>query len=107
MKNLILSTAIALTLSACAQSIAETAQINGESTSIQVRATPNNEWELLFDGQIVAKDSAKWTFDNTLHGSYGGQPVMARLYYRSNGWSAHKVADVFVDGQLIETLVIN
>ena len=107
MKRTILSLIAAASLAACAQSVAETSYVNGNATVMQIRATPEAEWELLMDGQVVAKDGVGMTFDNTLHGSYKGQPVSARLYYRSNGWTSHKVADVFVNGQMVETLIIN
>lgn len=107
MKNVILAAVAAISLAACAQSIPETSVVDGRSTIMQIRATPNSEWEFLMDGQVVAKDAVALTFDNTLHGVYQGQPVAVRMYLRSNGWVAHKVADVFINGQLVETLIIS
>ena len=94
-------------VSACAQSISETSYVDGQQVMMQVRATPNAEWEFLINGQVVAKDKVQMAFDNVLTGVHNGKQYTVRMYYRSNGWVAHKTADVFADGQLVETLVIS
>lgn len=94
-------------LAACAESIPEIAHYNGQSVTIQLRATPANEWELLIDNDIVVKQKVEpFSTNETLRGTYKGKPVMVRRYFRSNGWTQAHVADVFIGGQLIETLVI-
>ena len=108
MNNTLIAALVAVSLTACSQSIPETTYINGNQAIVQMRATPNAEWELLMDGQIVARKSVNLlTYDDVLHGNYKGQPVTARMYLRSNGWVSHKVADIFVNGQLVETLVLS
>ena len=106
MKKLILATAVALALAGCASSIPEVSRYDGQTMTMQIRATQQH-WELIIDGQVVANHPVvTWQSAINMNGVYKGKPVMARMYYRSNGWSAVYVADVFIEGQLVETLTI-
>ena len=96
-----------LAVAGCAESIPEISYVNGQTVMMQFRATPENNWELLIDGEIVVQQKTTvFSSNETLTGTYKGDPVMVRRYYRSNGWVLTHVADVFVGGQLVETLVI-
>ncbi|WP_417245320.1 hypothetical protein [Celeribacter sp.] len=96
-----------LLLAACAESIPEVSYYDGRNITIQMRATPESNWEVLIDGEIVVQEKTKaFSTNETLHGMYKGKPVMVRRYLRSNGWTSTHVADVFIDGQLVETLVL-
>ncbi len=94
-------------VAACAESIPEIAHYDGRNISVQMRSTPESNWELLIDGEIVVQQKIKaFRTNETLHGSFNEEPVLVRRYIRSNGWTSTHVADVFIGGQLVETLVI-
>lgn len=96
-----------LLLAGCAESIPEVSYYDGRNITMQMRATPENNWELLIDGEIVVQQKVKaFRSNETLNGVYKGKPVMVRRYLRSNGWASTHVADVFIDGRLVETLVL-
>lgn len=94
------------TLSGCATSFTEVSHYGGETYTLQVRATPER-WETVINGEIAAVGPLFSTnTEIAMTGSYRGKQILTRVYYRSNGWTMHKVADVFMDGVLIETLVL-
>jgi hypothetical protein len=95
-------------LSSCATSIPETTNYNGKPMIMQVKARPGAVWEFYIDGQLIMEKQAN-VFEGmpVMHGTWKGKPIMVKLQMVSNGWSAMKTADVFIDGQLIETLVVS
>ena len=96
-----------LLMAGCAESIPEVSYYDGHNITMQMRATPESNWELLIDGEIVVQQKVQaFNSNETLNGVYKGKPVMVRRYFRSNGWASTHVADVFIDGRLVETLVL-
>lgn len=96
-----------LLLAGCAESIPEVSYYDGRNITMQMRATPDSNWELLIDGEIVVQQKVRaFSSNETMNGVYKTKPVMVRRYMRSNGWTSTHVADVFIDGKLVETLIL-
>ena len=106
----LLGIAMAVSISACTTSVPEVTRYEDETLTITMRALEGqyNMWQITFNNEpVITARGGFWTLDKPLIGTWRGKQVMARKYYRGNGWVSNLVADIFVDGELIETLVLS
>ncbi|MSU89734.1 hypothetical protein GE300_08895 [Rhodobacteraceae bacterium 2CG4] len=101
-----------LGLAACTQqSQEEYATVAGSRLAISAEMTPgviDAKFVLRINGAPVINDRTE-PFGGTsqnFSGSYDGRPVSARVTAVSKMFSAYTMVDVFIDGQLVETLTI-
>ena len=108
-------TAAALSISlmaGCATTSApEVATYNGQQLQISATATPG-----MFDGQLELFINKEKVIDQrskafggssqTFEGTWNGLPVTARATRVQNMLSAYTQVDVFINGQLVETLTV-
>jgi hypothetical protein len=95
-------------ISSCAQSIPETTNFNGKAMTMHLKATTGAAWEFYINGELVIHHKIK-AFEGmpVMNGTWRGKPVMIKMQMVSSGWTTMKTADVFIDGQLVETLVVS
>ena len=112
MRNFLAATLLAVLVAACTQQSApEFAIYNGESIQIEVTSTPgliDAEYVLKINGEPVIKQRSQ-AFGGSLQvfdGSWRGKKVSARTTRVQNMFSTYTQVDVFIDGQLVETLTV-
>lgn len=113
MKTQVLAFAVALTtLSACVTTSApEITTYQGQRLQISAVVTPgmfDGELQLFINEQMVIKQRSQ-AFGGTsqsFEGSWNGRRVTARATRVQNMLSAFTQIDVFIEGQLVETLTV-
>ena len=113
MKKRYVLTLVACLLGAgCTQySAPELSRYSGEPLQISAEATPgvlDAEYRVFINGDMVIKKRSK-TFGGTSQnftGRWRGKRVLARATRVQNFLSAYTQIDVFIDGQLVETLTV-
>ncbi len=105
--------AAALAISACTQtSTPEIATFEGQRLTIQAEAKPlplgAAEVMVKIDGETVINQKSQvfGGSSQTFNGSWNGRPVSARATRIQNFVSSYTQIDVFIGGQLVETLTI-
>lgn len=99
-------------LTACAQqSVPEISQYRGQQIEISAKATPglfDAEFVLMIDGQEVINDRTTpfGGSSQTFEGVWNGKKVKARVTSVQKFASAYTMIDVFIDGVLVDTLVV-
>jgi len=112
MKKLLLAACLAALASGCTQhSAPEFATYQGERIQIEVTATPgmvDSKYVLTFNGEpvIEQRSQAFGGSSQVFKGSWRGKDVTARATRVQNLMSSYVQIDVFVGGQLIETLTV-
>ena len=113
MKKLMLVVTVAFAgLAGCTQySIPETAYFQGQSYQVRAEVEPgafDGTLKLYIDEELVIDQRSKafGGSSQTFTGSWKGKSVTARATAVQQLMSAYTRVDVFVDGQLIETLTI-
>ena len=101
-----------LSLSACAQqSIPEFSTLDGERIQLEAVATPglfDAKVELKINGETVISDRSE-PFGGTsqsFEGTWNGKRVVARATRVQKFASTYTMIDVFIGGELVETLVV-
>ena|SRR6056297_3533697 len=104
--------AVVLWLAACAQTSApEVAQFNNERLQISATVTPgmfDGELKLFINEELVInqRSQAFGGSSQTFEGAWQGRQVTARATRVQNFMSAYTQIDVFIQGQLVETLTV-
>jgi len=99
-------------LSACATTSApEVAQFQGQNLKISAKATPglfNGELQLFINDELVItqRSQAFGGSSQSFEGSWQGRNVTARATRVQNFISSYTQVDVFIQGRLVETLVV-
>ena len=99
-------------LVACAQqSVPEISQYQGQRIEITARATPSlfdAEFILFINGKEVINDRTKpfGGTSQTFEGVWNGKPVRARATAVQKFASSYTMIDVFINGDLVDTIVV-
>jgi len=99
-------------MAACAQTSApEVTQFEGRTLTISATATPglmDAEFQIFIDGETVInqRSQAFGGSSQNFEGSWNGRRVTARATRVQNFVSSYTQIDVFIGGQLVETLVV-
>ncbi len=103
---------ITASISGCATTSApEVGIYNGQQVSVSAKMIPgliDSEVFLYIDNTLVIKDRTAplGGSSQSLKGQWNGKPVVARLTQIENLLSSYTQIDVFVAGQLVETLTV-
>lgn len=114
MKKLLISMMLGavLLVTGCAQqSVPEMSQYNGQRIELLAKATPgliDAEFILYINGKQVIKQRTKpfGGSSQSFKGSWNGRSVLARATAVRKFTSAYTMVDVFIDGVLVDTLVV-
>ena len=95
-------------ISSCAQSIPETTTFGGKQMMVHLKATTNATWEFYINGELVITHKIN-AFEGlpVMNGTWRGKHVMIKMQMVSSGFTTMKTADVYIDGQRVETLVVS
>lgn len=112
MRFLVVVLAATLTLASCTQhSAPEVGYYNGQKLQIRAEVEAgafNGVLKLYIDEELTVDQRSK-TFggsSQSFTGKWKGRNVVARVTYVQNLFSAYHLIDVFIEGQLVETLTI-
>ena len=113
MKRLLVCALLAVPcLSACVQSSApEVTQFGNERLQISANLTPglvDGELELFINGERVIKQRSQafGGSSQSFQGNWKGKQVVARATRVENFLSSYTMIDVFIAGQMVETLTV-
>jgi len=114
MKKLLVAAALATTAvtTACTQhSAPEVARFENQQIQIAAQVTPgmiDAEFRLYIDGDLVIKQRSQpfGGSSQTFDGTWKSNRVMSRVTRVHNFMSQYHQIDVFIDGQLVETLTV-
>ncbi len=114
MKKLLLITILGaiLVISGCTQqSVPEMSQYKGQKIELMATATPgliDAEFVLFINGKQVIKQRTQpfGGSSQTFEGTWNGHRVKARATAVRKFASAYTMVDVFIDGVLVDTLVV-
>lgn len=115
MKKLVVAATLALagvTTAACTQhSAPEVARFENQQIQISAQVTPgmiDAEFRLYIDGDLVIKQRSQpfGGSSQTFDGTWKSNRVMSRVTRVHNFMSQYHQIDVFIDGQLVETLTV-
>jgi len=101
-----------LLLAACAmQSVPEMSRYNGQKIELLAKTTPglfDAEFVLYINGKPVIKQRTKpfGGSSQTFKGAWNGRRVIARVTAVTKLMSSYTMVDVFIDGVLVDTLVV-
>ena len=102
----------AASLSGCVQTSApEVTQYGNERLQIAAKVTPglfDGELQLFINGQLVIKERSQafGGSSQTFNGTWKGKQVVARATKVENFLSSYVMIDVFIGGQMVETLTV-
>lgn len=112
MKKTVIATLLLLMVSACAQqSIPEFSTFNGKQIQLEAVATPgvfDAKVELKINGETIISERTEvfGGSSQSFQGTWSGKQVVARATRVQKFASTYIMIDVFIDGVLVETLVV-